>query len=41
MESLDPAVLLQTAQTLLAEWGLKVLGALAIVFLGRLVAGWL
>lgn len=41
MESLDLASLLASVQTILAEWGLKVLGALAIVFIGRLVAGWL
>lgn len=32
--------LLPTLQSLAAEWGLKVLGAVAVVIVGRLIAGW-
>lgn len=39
MDYLDPSTLAATLQTLVAAWGLKVLGALAIVLIGRLVAG--
>jgi small conductance mechanosensitive channel len=39
MDYLDPSTLAATLQTLVAAWGLKVLGALAIVLIGRFVAG--
>lgn len=35
----DPAALATTVQTLLADWGLKLLGAVAVFFIGRIVAG--
>ncbi len=41
MDSLDLPALVSTVQGLLATWGLKVLGALAIVVVGRILAGWL
>jgi small conductance mechanosensitive channel len=37
--SFDPATLATTVQTLLADWGLKLLGAIAVFFIGRIVAG--
>lgn len=41
MEALDLSNVVTTVQELLATWGLKVLAALAIVILGRMVAGWI
>lgn len=35
----DPATLATTVQTLLADWGLKLLGAIAVFLIGRIVAG--
>jgi small conductance mechanosensitive channel len=40
MPSLDLSTLATTVQELVAAWGLKALGALAIGLLGRVVAGW-
>jgi small conductance mechanosensitive channel len=40
MPSRDLSTLATTVQELVATWGLRALGALAIVLLGRLVAGW-
>lgn len=37
--SFDPAALATTVQTLLADWGLKLIGAIAVFFIGRMVAG--
>lgn len=39
MNELDLAGILPMIQGLAAEWGLKVLGALAVIFVGRIVAG--
>jgi small conductance mechanosensitive channel len=36
----DLSGLATTAQTLAAQWGLKLLGALAVLLVGRMVAGW-
>ena len=41
MEALDLSNVVTTVQELLATWGLKALAALAIVILGRMVAGWI
>ena len=39
-DSFDLDTLLATLQTLVAQWGLKLLGALAVFLIGRVVAGW-
>lgn len=41
MDGLDLQNILPTLQNLAAEWGVKVLGAIAVVVIGRMVAGWL
>ena len=41
MEGLDLQNIVPILQSLAAEWGLKVLGALAVVVVGRMIAGWL
>ncbi len=40
MDGLNLDAILPTLQSLAAEWGLKVVGALAVVILGRIIAGW-
>jgi small conductance mechanosensitive channel len=39
MDNFDPSTVASTLQALVAAWGLKVVGALAIILIGRLVAG--
>jgi small conductance mechanosensitive channel len=39
-DSFDFDALLATLQTLVAQWGLKLVGALAVFLIGRMVAGW-
>lgn len=39
-EGLDPQVLLAVAADLVMTWGLRVLGALAVLIIGRILAGW-
>ncbi len=41
MPNIELDTILTDLQTLAAQWGLKVLGALAVVVVGRLLAGWL
>lgn len=40
MDGLNLDAIVPTLQSLAAEWGLKVLGALAVVIIGRVIAGW-
>lgn len=40
MDGLDLSSILPTLQSLAAQWGLKVLGAVAVLILGRFLAGW-
>lgn len=39
-EGLDPQVLLAVAADLVMTWGLRVLGALTVLMIGRILAGW-
>lgn len=41
MDGFDLDNLMEQIQLLAGEWGLKVIGALAVVFIGRIIAGWL
>ncbi len=41
MQELDVSVLADQAVDVIATWGLKVLGALAVLVIGRILAGWL
>lgn len=41
MEGLDLQNIVPTLQDLATQWGLKVVGALAVVVVGRILAGWL
>jgi small conductance mechanosensitive channel len=41
MEGLDLQNILPTLQGLATQWGLKVVGALAVIVVGRILAGWL
>jgi small conductance mechanosensitive channel len=41
MDGLDLQNFIPLLQTLAAEWGLKVVGALGVIVVGRMVAGWL
>ena len=40
MDGLDLQNIIPILQSLAAEWGLKVLGALAVIVVGRVIAGW-
>lgn len=40
MEAIDTTQIMQTVSNLVSTWGLKVLGAVALFALGRIIAGW-
>lgn len=40
MENIDVTSLMETGTVLVTQWGLKLIGAIALLLVGRMVAGW-